>query len=1642
MYDSSAITQPRAEQESEQVAMQQEERVLTEQSMQKDKQDMEAREESANMVEDAGMLPIEKWTESDVSSWMRSIGVKEQYIQKLEKEEVNGKILLELTEDDLKQETGITSLVARLIIRKRNEFVDKGLKTKEIKGSQQSGHGRQKGGKKGKKDVDHKKDETDQICPEAEPQAHQDQLVCVLPTKRDCKPRPLGKEGIDFTYAKHNVLQPESGAFDLIYPCHEYKSLRNATKLDRTRLQAKFAKEVLKFGTGCMNIRSNGTIHFGVMDSKDDAGYVHGEIIGVPVLEKDIYSDALDHIEKCFSSSDSEHVRQCIRPPQFIEVMDIKSTETRYVVEVDIVPSISIVKNRVYSVRLPNFKESTNKIELEKKTIYRRVGSKTEPVSDENVFYQRVRDRDDQREKAEHCPSNTPDICEDLGRKLTKLITSGKKFIANEKWYILVTNKFKQDDLSSIDFLLNLKIFCVFDFDPDSRLSGLCSKYIQHHAANMHFLQSYKIPSNMSVEEFERHLHLFEQTSWIFCNGRNDYQGNEIPSDEMTWIKTKMTLLRESVSLICKQILPKGTFSVIFLLTSPVEKPLLHTFLEFFTDMEGHEDIICISESEDNYQKWQRFAEGSCETETVNSSSVVGMKMSHVDATLQQIQPVTSRATKHLPVYVKGQCHLETREEEQMHSLDILSVDHCDETSEDFIEEEMDNIERQFYHGGKVTWLNFWLAEKKFVGEVIQRDAYREVSKCLSDILKWGVAQVPVNSINIYHHPGSGGSTVARQVLWNNRKDLRCAVVKPSYSAATVSEHAVQLREYEETNPQKCLPVLLLVEDSTWDYVDDIRKELEVAISTKKIKQGTLCFVLLSCSFSYDPEKMYKNLQSFAVTQKLSPEEKRLFASKRDGLKEKYPLEFILTFVLMSEDFKPEYVEHFVKDLLKGIDHESVGTRLIKYVALLNIFVQNSFISQSHCEALLTFTTLTTANKSDQRKETEQKRFPQHAFEKHLSEQAKLLFTHSNDEKTHIQAIKIIHPRVAKEILQQLLDNEQQQEKVAMDLLHEDVLFQHRFAREPYVTFLRDLFMRRYRVDKGDKSDSLFSPLIELVRKETPEKAIKLLEEAHKRFDQDAFFAQQLARLNYCYEKFEEAEVWAVKAETKLPNNSFILDTKGHVYRRWFDAKCNAIDQVPKTAENIAGAIETALKAMECFQKCETIAISDPETMNNAGFFGTVTVGCSLLKLMFSMPVFSDKTANGCTERLNYLLTEDYIPKEVMKPWEKFHSKLKNLQKRLHESLEWISDDLSFFQTDISSDQEEASENLDNKHPKNWSVHKPIANRGTSAQSSEKMSHPKNWLTNKSSFYGKTFSDVSVSAILKQCKSNPQSLTPFTKRMAIYHLGGGNLTTIFSLLTEQKDENPQSLRDKEQKQKKDQHQVKKKHPVKVLEDIISLYPSNPLSARLDQKDLVNYIATHIALSCLSTPSTKLAGLKQLQTLSNQFTQDRKKCLSGALFLLTLLFWPEEHDSDEEKERKYDIVHSAVESLEDSYRTKMKDIPPKKRRIYTHVFLGNGIGLEKIVHKSKVASITKLVSLPERRIKWLSGEVWKMPEIAKLFKCVSGWTEDGTVYLVGPTKKFAIHSLHAGSVPYGSENVTFYLGFTFRGPVAYNITVKR
>ena len=163
----------------------------------------------------------------------------------------------------------------------------------------------------------------------------------------------------DFRYVKHRVLPPETGIDNMSVSCHEYKSLEIVHKFESIKLQAKVVSEVLRLACGCMNMRTNGTIHFGVMDKKK--GFKHGEIIGIPIENQSDYVDALDYIEKCFKGSEQQtEARRCINNPKFIEVIDGQGSEVTWIVEFDIAPEASVVKGKLYSVEIPKF--SNNKV--------------------------------------------------------------------------------------------------------------------------------------------------------------------------------------------------------------------------------------------------------------------------------------------------------------------------------------------------------------------------------------------------------------------------------------------------------------------------------------------------------------------------------------------------------------------------------------------------------------------------------------------------------------------------------------------------------------------------------------------------------------------------------------------------------------------------------------------------------------------------------------------------------------------------------------------------------------------------------------------------------------------------------------------------------------------------------------------------------------------------------------------------------------------------------------------------------------------------------------------------------------------------------------------------------------------------------
>ncbi len=154
------------------------------------------------------------------------------------------------------------------------------------------------------------------------------------------KPYPFNRFNAAHRYRENSILDvTETGPKDLIQPCHEFKAFTNTAEKDRMK---KYIYEVIRFAAACMNSRTNGTIHFGVIDKP------HGQILGISVQNTDEFDVQQSHaIKKHFKwDKQVEIAKRCIKPPRFVEVLKADMTSAgKSVIEVDIEPS-SIVLSR------------------------------------------------------------------------------------------------------------------------------------------------------------------------------------------------------------------------------------------------------------------------------------------------------------------------------------------------------------------------------------------------------------------------------------------------------------------------------------------------------------------------------------------------------------------------------------------------------------------------------------------------------------------------------------------------------------------------------------------------------------------------------------------------------------------------------------------------------------------------------------------------------------------------------------------------------------------------------------------------------------------------------------------------------------------------------------------------------------------------------------------------------------------------------------------------------------------------------------------------------------------------------------------------------------------------------------------------
>uniref|UniRef100_A0A3Q3FT81 Pyrin domain-containing protein n=1 Tax=Labrus bergylta TaxID=56723 RepID=A0A3Q3FT81_9LABR len=511
------------------------------------------------------------------------------------------------------------------------------------------------------------------------------------------------------------------------------------------------------------------------------------------------------------------------------------------------------------------------------------------------------------------------------GEKLKNLLTCGGNSLDNYDNMIIVVNKSSPEQVQYLKFLNKLKLFCVLDFDPDSNTQvGLCHSYRESRWANLHTPSQYQ----GQIDSVIKNLNLYKQTSWVFCNGRHDLEGDSNKElNYWNWLRKSCSDVEQLVSFICNpEVFLHGRSLIMFLLLSPVDSekdPICDTYKAFMN----------------TYEKWKELIQEKLDFD-IDPQSVYELSLSEVNGTVLALRPFSESSERLLPSSDSSFVVLKNKDEDLLTALDILCLNQCENIYEDKSPEFNDKrtkVEEEFYRGGKVKWWNFFFCDKDKQKPFIKRDKYENLKRMIRSELRESKEMCVL--LNLFHNPGCGGTTLAMHVMWDLRKEIRCAVLKDNSLPMTeVAVQVVKLMKLENEkpcqNPYKlcnCIP------------------QTVVSHSNINVDKAQSCkVIILNCVRSQNPKDSYRRHNpSQYITASLSPEEQNEFEKKLNELRETHDTpENFYSFMIMKSNFDKKYIDDLVHNTLENFDFSSKNAKLFSFLALLNSYVAESEISR------------------------------------------------------------------------------------------------------------------------------------------------------------------------------------------------------------------------------------------------------------------------------------------------------------------------------------------------------------------------------------------------------------------------------------------------------------------------------------------------------------------------------------------------------------------------------------------------------------------------------------------------------------------------------------------------------------------------
>ncbi|KAM6940105.1 sterile alpha motif domain-containing protein 9-like [Xenentodon cancila] len=1445
-----------------------------------------------------------------------------------------------------------------------------------------------------------------------------DKATVLQPHRPICQIRPFDKSSSSIYYTADRFLPPMAGLRNLLDPVHEYYLLPSVNEASEREILYEFTKELSSFAASCMNSRTNGTIHFGVKSQPD---LQHGQIVGHKISSFNEYNRAFEtSLSDFFEEKHINAARMCIRPPTFIQVHhENGTTSDKWVIEVDVVPAYSQTQDHIfYTLLTVAAIEQNQKCQTE--CLFVRDGPRSINIladTNHRVIQEQLKSlsekvknwasaRKSAEEKDEERPSHRHQ-----GQRLMQLITRGRDAFESSVQVIVVTDRCHSSQLEHMDFLKEMTLFAVLDFDPESDVNGTYSFYRQDRVANRHYPHMYT--PHDSLTAVIRKMNLFKQTSWVFCNGlKNEDSERDKPLIPTEWLKRRSGEVSNMITFLCNpDLISKDRLLVIFVLhtsVNDISSPVVETFCAIYRTLEGVDNVMCICKDSTVFSHWKRLIETRC-MEDITNKCIYELSLNEISSTVKKLkEPQTQSSQRFLPSTGSSSVLLTKKDEELFTVLDILSENECENTeieTKDSFEDFKKKTEEDFYRGGQVTWWNFYLSEKKGSLPFIMRDKYNELFDL---ILPSEGCTSSCAMINLFHAPGCGGTTLAMHVLWNLRRKFRCAVVKNNMAANNeIAIQVVELLTYGKHEQPHYLPVLLLVDN--WDELEDL-KQCILNVASDRQTRNNLMVIILNCERTQFPVENSRksHIANVFITNKLSTREQGLFYEKLQQLKDDHEKpETFYAFMIMTNNFSEEYITNLVSNIVQDLDTTTPQGRLFCFLALLNTFVNGSYMSLSLCEELVGI------------KNTIWKR---EAFDDIMNPFSTLLITFTAEEHGTYQVVRFLHQMISSECLQILKRKDRLSlSEITIDILHCDRIHKSGMGRDFLWQNIQSMLVTRHKKVQGNDKDTLFSPLIEKIcDEEGPKKIKEIFEKAIERFDRSATLPQALAR-HFCLKEkdFESALHWALDAQGKN-SNSYIADTVGQVYKSQLK---NMIDESkPLTADDLKDCLILGSKAVKAFRKSQELAKTDeqvdpkdlhnrkrPTSYNTSGYVGETEATMILLDVITALPL-SEVNDRHQRDKMQQFLkgphpvsilhrdqsnTTSIQFVAVLAEHERF---LKSLKPRLKEIFIFFENYFTYLKP-RSQERESADVRNKKKLSEFFKKYLEIFNSSEQEKASEKARNP----------------NLSLHQEVQDRR---------------YYLETKRADSFAGLL--------QCLSDKSG--------TEMEHILKNWKLIFDKTTYRPVT------DTLNFILANIVMHSIRPSSNLLRKYEELVDLLNEELQraGTRSNETEMYYLSMLLMWPTK-DRALESCAAYKHISTYIMSVKKSFHQRFSHMFSARNAV-AHFFLGKSTGLRRIVSKAKLDRILDHISKQDSGDSqssqphnlhnlWQSGAAWNKPEVQKELLRVKGKSENREIYVnYGGNLKMAVRPVYLGDIRsgYSRDEVSFYLGFTMNGPVAYNI----